>query len=132
MESGMVEAGAMFACLMGLIKIIEKLVDQKMGKKNGPVTIDINTTEIVGTLSQLNETQSAIAQTLERLHDKMDAIEEHSVKVSTNMEDIKRVQSETGSNVFKVLEEFRVKEAKEQAREQGRQEALALAKRGNE
>ncbi len=33
MDGGMVEAGAMFACLMALIKVIEKLVDQKFGKK---------------------------------------------------------------------------------------------------
>ena len=43
MESGMIEAGALFGTMMALIKVIEKLVDKKMnGNGPKPVQIDLN------------------------------------------------------------------------------------------
>ena len=129
MDGGMVEAGAMFACLMGLIEVIKKLVDQKFGKKtNGAVQIDINQTEVAATLRQVGETQSVIAKTLERCHDKMDAMDERTLKISAVVDNMNRVTTESSANIFKVLEAFRVKEA----RDQGRREALASTERGNE
>ncbi len=129
MDGGMVEAGAMFACLMGLIEVIKKLVDQKFGKKtNGAVQIDINQTEVAATLRQVGETQSVIAKTLERCHDKMDAMDERTLKISAVVDNMNRVTTESSANIFKVLEAFRVKEA----RDQGRREALASTELGNE
>jgi len=119
----------MFACLMGLIEVIKKLVDQKFGKKtNGAVQIDINQTEVAATLRQVGETQSVIAKTLERCHDKMDAMDERTLKISAVVDNMNRVTTESSANIFKVLEAFRVKEA----RDQGRREALASTERGNE
>jgi len=75
MEGGMVEAGAMFATLMALIKVIEKLVDKKMnGNGNGakPVQIDLNQTELANQVGQMTECLAATGQTLERINDKID------------------------------------------------------------
>ena len=113
MDGGMVEAGAMFACLMALIKVVEKLVDQRFGKKNGgPVQIDINQTEVAGTLREVGETQKTIAQTLERANDKLNTIDART--------------KETGSTVFEVRELIRIQQAKNEARLE------ALVARGTE
>ena len=98
----MVEAGAVFAALMGLIKIIEKLVDQKFGKRPGPVQIDINQTEVASTLKEVGETQQVIAKTLERANDRLDVIDART--------------KETGSTVFEVREILRIEQAKNEAR----------------
>ena len=108
----MVEAGAVFAALMGLIKIIEKLVDQKFGKRPGPVQIDINQTEVASTLKEVGETQQIIAQTLERANDRLNAIDART--------------KETGSTVFEVREILRIEQAKNEARLE------ALLQRGTE
>ena len=113
MDGGMVEAGAMFACLMALIKVVEKLVDQRFGKKNGgPVQIDINQTEVAGTLREVGETQKTIAQTLERANDKLNTIDART--------------KETGSTVFEARELIRIQQAKNEARLE------ALVARGTE
>lgn len=98
MDGGMVEAGAMFACLMALIKVIEKLVDQKFGKKAGPVQIDINQTEVATTLKGVAETQKSIAATLERAGDRLDSIDTRT--------------RETGATIYEVRELLRIEQAK--------------------
>jgi methyl-accepting chemotaxis protein len=84
-EGGMVEAGAMFATLMALIKIIEKLVDKKMGNGNGPkpVQIDLNQTEMANSMGQMVECMASTTQTLERINDKIDGVHEKSTKIET-------------------------------------------------
>ena len=84
MEGGMVEAGAMFATLMALIKVIEKLVDKKMN--NGgpkPVQIDLNQTEMANSMGQMVECMASTTQTLERINDKIDGVHEKSTKIET-------------------------------------------------
>ena len=98
MDGGMVEAGAMFACLMALIKVFEKLVDQKFGKKAGPVQIDINQTEVATTLKGVAETQKSIAATLERAGDRLDSIDTRT--------------RETGATIYEVRELLRIEQAK--------------------
>ena len=98
MDGGMVEAGAMFACLMALIKVVEKLVDQRFGKKNGPVQIDINQTEVATTLKGVAETQKSIAATLERAGDRLDSIDTRT--------------RETGATIYEVRELLRIEQAK--------------------
>ena len=94
----MVEAGAMFACLMALIKVVEKLVDQRFGKKNGPVQIDITQTEVATTLKGVAETQKTIATTLERAGDRLDSIDTRT--------------RETGATIYEVRELLRIAQAK--------------------
>ena len=98
MDGGMVEAGAMFACLMALIKVVEKLVDQRFGKKNGPVQIDINQTEVATTLKGVAETQQSIASTLEKAGDRLDSIDTRT--------------RETGATIYEVRELLRIEQAK--------------------
>ena len=84
MEGGMVEAGAMFATLMALIKVIEKLVDKKMN--NGgpkPVQIDLNQGELNSNMGQMVECMASTTQTLERINDKIDDVHEKSTKIET-------------------------------------------------
>ena len=102
-ESALIEAGAVFAALIAALRIIEKLVDQKFGKKNGgPVQIDINQTEVAGTLREVGETQKDIAATLERANDKLNTIDTRT--------------KETGSTVFEVRELIKIEQAKNEAR----------------
>ena len=84
MEGGMVEAGAMFATLMALIKVIEKLVDKKMN--NGgpkPVQIDLNQGELNSNMGAMVECMASTTQTLERINDKIDDVHEKSTKIET-------------------------------------------------
>jgi uncharacterized protein YukE len=86
MEGGMVEAGAMFATLMALIKVIEKLVDKKMnGNGNGakPVQIDLNQTELANNMGQMVECMASTGQTLERINDKIDGVHEKATRIET-------------------------------------------------
>ena len=41
MDTQLIEAGALFAALMGCLKVIEKVVDQKMAKPIQPVQVDL-------------------------------------------------------------------------------------------
>ena len=98
MESGLIEAGAVFAALIAALRIIEKLVDQKFGKRNGPVQIDINQTEVATTLKGVAETQQSIAQTLEKAGDRLDSIDTRT--------------RETGATIYEVRELLRIEQAK--------------------
>jgi len=127
MDGGMVEAGALFATLMGLIKVVEKLVDQKIGKNAEPksVQIDLNQGELANNMGQMVECLSATTQTLERINDKIDDTHEKTVRLESLADNINRVATETGGNVFKIINDLEKAEAKEQ----GRREALAEQKR---
>jgi len=84
MEGGMVEAGAMFATLMALIKVIEKLVDKRMGNGGSkPVQIDLNQGELNNNMGQMVECMASTTQTLERINDKIDSVHEKSTKIET-------------------------------------------------
>ena len=98
MESALIEAGAVFAALIAALRIIEKLVDQRFGKKNGPVQIDINQTEVASTLKGVAETQKTIATTLERAGDRLDSIDTRT--------------RETGATIYEVRELLRIEQAK--------------------
>tara|TARA_R100001443_G_scaffold72628_1_gene80712 strand:- start:730 stop:1131 length:402 start_codon:yes stop_codon:yes gene_type:complete len=124
-ESGMIEAGALFGTMMALIKVIEKLVDKKLN--NGgpkPVQIDLNQGELNSNMGQMVECMASTTQTLERINDKIDGVHEKSTRIETLTDNINRVSTETGANVFKIIEESRIKEAEERGM------ARALAERG--
>lgn len=125
-ESGaMVEAGAMFAALLAALRVIEKLVDKKMN--NGgpkPVQIDLNQGELNNNMGQMVECMASTTQTLERINDKIDGVHEKATRIETLTDNINRVSTETGANVFKIIEESRIKEAEERGM------ARALAERG--
>ena len=123
---GMIEAGAMFATLMALIKVIEKLVDKRMGNGARPVQVDLHQTEIANQMGQMTECLAATGQTLERINDKIDSVRTTVTKVETLSDNVNRVTTETGANVFKLLEDVRLKEAEERGR------AQALAVRGEQ
>ena len=89
----------------GLLKVIEKLVDQKMSKNAPAVQVDLKQEG----LGEIIETQNAIAQTLERSNDKLDEID--------------RRTRETGSVIFEIRESQRVEVAKAEARREARAEA---------
>jgi len=119
MDGGMVEAGAVFAALIAALRVIEKLVDQKLGK-NGreSVQIDLDQTELANQMGQMVEILSATTQTLERINDKIDDVHEKSVRVEVQTSNINRLATETSANVFKLIEENRLKEAEERGRAQ--------------
>ena len=126
-ESGaMVEAGAMFAALLAALRVIEKLVDKKMGNGTRPVQVDLHQTEIASQMGQMTECLAATGQTLERINDKIDSVRTTVTKVETLSDNMNRVTTETGANVFKLLEDVRLKEAEERGR------AQALAVRGEQ
>tara|TARA_R100000700_G_scaffold33082_1_gene40712 strand:+ start:26 stop:424 length:399 start_codon:yes stop_codon:yes gene_type:complete len=84
MESGMIEAGALFGTMMALIKVIEKLVDKKMnGSGPKPVQIDLNQTEMANSMGQMVECMASTTQTLERINDKIDDVHEKSTRIET-------------------------------------------------
>lgn len=123
MEGGaMIEAGAVFAALLAALRVIEKLVDKKMGNGARPVQVDFHQSEIANQMGQMVECLSATTQTLERINDKIDDVHTKSTKVETLSENMHRVTTETGSNVFKLIEDARLKEAEER----GRAQALAV------
>jgi len=127
MESGaMVEAGAMFAALLAALRVIEKLVDKKMGNGTRPVQVDLHQTEIASQMGQMTECLAATGQTLERINDKIDSVRTTVTKVETLSDNMNRVTTETGANVFKLLEDVRLKEAEKRGR------AQALAVRGEQ
>ncbi len=121
----MIEAGALFGTMMALIKVIEKLVDKKLN--NGgpkPVQIDLNQGELNNNMGQMVECMASTTQTLERINDKIDGVHEKATRIETLTDNINRVSTETGANVFKIIEESRIKEAEERGM------ARALAERG--
>ena len=124
MESGLVEAGGLFAVLLAAFPVIERLIDKKMNNGVKPVHIDLNQSDISNNIGQMVELLAATGQTLERINDKIDDVHEKSTRVETLTDNINRVATETGANVFKIIEESRIKEAEE------RGAAKALAKMG--
>jgi len=94
----------LFAALMGCLKVIEKLVDQKLAKPAPSVQVDLKQEG----LGEIIETQNAIAQTLERSNDKLDEID--------------RRTREAGSVIFEIRERQRVEVAKAEARREARAE----------
>jgi len=121
----MIEAGALFGTMMALIKVIEKLVDKKLN--NGgpkPVQIDLNQGELNSNMGSMVECMASTTQTLERINDKIDGVHEKATRIETLTDNINRVSTETGANVFKIIEESRIKEAEERGM------ARALAERG--
>ena len=119
MDSGMVEAGAVFAALIASLRVIEKLVDQKLGKNSRePVQIDLDQTELANQMGQMVECLAATGQTLERINDKIDDVHEKSVRVEMQTDNINRLATETSANVFKLIEGNRLREAEERGRAQ--------------
>ena len=119
----MIEAGAVFAALLAALRVIEKLVDKKMnnGNEAKPVQIDLNQGELANNMGQMVECMAATGQTLERINDKIDDTHEKAVRIESLTDNINRVATETGGNVFKIINDLEKAEAKEQ----GRREALA-------
>ena len=105
MDGGLIEAGALFGTMMALIKVVEKLVDQKMDKGRPPVQVDLHQDG----LGEITETQALIAQTLERANDKLDEID--------------RRTRETGATVYEIRENQRLEQARDEARREARAEA---------
>ena len=103
MDGGMLEAGALFGTIIALVKVVEKLVDQKMGR--APVQVDLHQDG----LGEITETQALIAQTLERANDKLDEID--------------RRTRETGATVYEIRENQRLEQARDEARREARAEA---------
>jgi hypothetical protein len=84
MEGGaMVEAGAAFASILAALRVIEKLVDKKMGNGQRPVQVDLHQTEIANQVGQMTECLAATGQTLERINDKLDSMDLRQASVST-------------------------------------------------
>ncbi len=122
MEGGMIEAGAVFAALLAALRVIEKLVDKKMGNGQRPVQVDFHQTEMASKMGEMTECLAATGQTLERINDKIDDVHTKVTKVETLSDNMNRVTTETGANVFKLLEDVRLKEAEER----GRAQAMAV------
>ena len=118
MEGGIIEAGAVFAALLAALRVIEKLVDKKMGNGHKSVQVDLHQTEIANQMGQMTECLQATGQTLERINDKIDDVHTKVTKVETISDNMNRVTTETGANVFKLLEDVRLKEAEERGRAQ--------------
>jgi archaellum component FlaC len=97
-----------------------------MGNGARPVQVDLHQTEIANQMGQMTECLAATGQTLERINDKIDSVRTTVTKVETLSDNVNRVTTETGANVFKLLEDVRLKEAEERGR------AQALAVRGEQ
>ena len=76
------EIALAFGAVMALIKIIEKLVDSKMGKNQRPVQVDFHQTEIANQVGQMTECLAATGQTLERINDKLDNMDMRQAAVT--------------------------------------------------
>ena len=86
MEGGaMIEAGAAFASILAALRVIEKLVDKKMGNGQRPVQVDLHQTEIANQVGQMTECLAATGQTLERINDKLDSMDLRQASISTMM-----------------------------------------------
>ena len=70
-------------------------------------------------MREVGETQQVIAQTLERSHDKLDRMDERSQNSALLLAGIETRTKETGSNVYKVIEELKVQAAREEGRREG-------------
>ena len=111
----MVEAGAMFAALLAALRVIEKLVDKKMGNGQRPVQVDLHQTEIANQVGQMTECLAATGQTLERINDKLDSMDLRQASVSTMLGAVdgrvKDIQ-DTGHKTFNIAEAGRKKAEK--------------------
>ena len=111
---------------MGLIKIIEKLVDQKMNKNGkGSVQIDLNQTEMASQMGQMTECLAATGQTLERINDRIDDVHEKTTRLETLTENINRVTTKTGATAFEIKDRLENDALERAAEERGRAKALA-------
>jgi len=81
----MVEAGAVFAALIAALRVIEKLVDKKMGNGQRPVQVDLHQTEIANQVGQMTECLAATGQTLERINDKLDSMDLRQASMSATV-----------------------------------------------
>ena len=126
MESGMVEAGAVFAALIAALRVIEKLVDQKMGKNGrGSVQIDLNQTEMANQMGQMVECLAATGQTLERINERMDAAHEKITRIETITDNINRVTTKTGATAFEIRDSLKDEALERAAEARGAAKALA-------
>lgn len=125
--SGLIEAGGLFAVLLAAFRIIERLVDAKINKgtDSKAVQIDLNQGELANNMGQMVECLAATGQTLERINDKIDDTHEKTTRIESLTDNINRVGTETGGNVFKIINDLE----KAKAKEQGRREALAEQQR---
>lgn len=85
MEGGLVEAGGLFAVLLAAFRVIERLIDKKMGNGQRPVQVDLHQTEIANQVGQMTECLAATGQTLERINDKLDNMDLRQASISTMM-----------------------------------------------
>lgn len=113
----MVEAGAMFAALLGALRVIEKLVDKRMGSVASPN--GAGSAEVASQLAHVGETLSATSQTLERINDRIDEVHEKSTKIEMIVIDVDRVSKATGSNVFAIRTELENKARDSASEERG-------------
>ena len=116
MEGGaMIEAGAAFASILAALRVIEKLVDKKMGNGQRPVQVDLHQTEIANQVGQMTECLAATGQTLERINDKLDSMDLRQASVSTMLAAVdgrvKDIQ-DTGHKTFNIAEAGRQKAEK--------------------
>ena len=111
----MVEAGAAFASILAALRVIEKLVDKKMGNGQRPVQVDLHQTEIANQVGQMTECLAATGQTLERINDKLDSMDLRQASMSTMLSAvdgrIKDIQ-DTGHKTFNIAEAERKKAEK--------------------
>ena len=80
MESGMIEAGAVFAALIAALRVIEKLVDKRLN--NGTPRASTSP-EVAMQLAAISESSAATTQTLERINDKLDEMDMRHAAMAT-------------------------------------------------
>lgn len=78
--AALIELGGIFALAMGLVKVIEKLVDHRI-KPAAPV--DKTSSAVAMQLAAIAETTAATGQTLERINDKLDEMDMRHAAMAT-------------------------------------------------
>ena len=121
---GAAEVGGTVGVVIMLLRLCERLIDKLIEKKspgNGTKTVqlDLKQQELTSVMREVGETQQVIAQTLERSHDKLDRMDERSQNSALLLAGIETRTKETGSNVYKVIEELKVQAAREEGRREG-------------
>jgi len=121
---GAAEVGGTVGVVIMLLRLCERLIDKLIEKKspgNGTKTVqlDLKQQELISVMREVGETQQVIAQTLERSNDKLDRMDERSQNSALLLAGIETRTKETGSNVYKVIEELKVQAAREEGRREG-------------
>jgi len=121
---GAAEVGGTVGVVIMLLRLCERLIDKLIEKKspgNGTKTVqlDLKQQELTSVMREVGETQQVIAQTLERSNDKLDRMDERSQNSALLLAGIETRTKETGSNVYKVIEELKVQAAREEGRREG-------------